>query len=1627
MSGNRVVLGAFVFLFLTAVLFGQVPPQVPPIDSMFGATSGLGTLVTVVPLDPAACSAVPMQQCVMRATVLAFTSPVSSTSALQERSQMQQVAATCASDSDPSACLINLGLGTAAGQSGSMVSVQGAQVTFSYLNTLSGTWNTISGCYQLPANTAVESAIPQSNPPQDMVYYYADCPISPTDTIRTGSPTTQIQVTYLGTQQVSGQPTLPAPAQQYTLSNPSPSTAAALSTNVNLLLAGVTTATTGGGPAVCVGVFLILGLLLASLYFSGKSPVTLLDITTPKLPAPKGVAAGGQVLLPYGWSELKGTTAKKMNSASNALGKSMAFMPGTGAAQGLMPVKEAFKGERTVASAINALGQKTNVSADKLSQLARKLPYQYGDAEHKIVAEIFDKAAKLGGRESLMAAQAKDYMMGLRTTQTLDAITGHTNIGVKSPLMKSVDKVLSTSGLTANRYAVLGGGITAGAASTVRTFQMIYRGGKKAVKEAPVLGAAVAGTTMAALSGRSVDELARTSSTARWLSRMSASDSKAVNEAWQKRQTTLHPNAAIPGVIGTYYPTTGKMSALYATLYEETLHDEMRYVLRELYKKAGMNFNMGEAEFVEMGYKDMDILKRCGYTASAQMEALDERVRSILTKTGAALSSITIEHENAGQARFDILHGALKELTTLADSRGVHLDSQLRAMNDNLKDIAMKSEPDHLKLGMVQMALEKQHNLFKGADMERVEASNAYVCHVGGDSLKGSQVFETMALRTMIWDAEHGFLHGGIKQELTSTRLNVVNRVTGLDASSEHAMAQLPEYMRNKAELEKLAARNKADMISLFSEEGKSQFQKATGKTMSSASIADIVGFTQGGGALQKSKEMTKNGKMVWWGEDKEHGISPDATLVDVKRHWITELNERENFALGQWVESRFTRSYVPYFDAGVEAQLNRMPGSTSWTVAQRTEEAKKLVLTKLLNQDMENRYNSQFAQNAYGTTHETMRFYEGQMAGLLKKVMTDPVAQGGRGMDPNDPELRALEHLDFNDPSRIKEFNDILNKYHKEVDALLKKPITYDDVAKSRQAVVMLHEGGLAYYHKGMMLSDMDRVLGGEVALKDGKGQLRKYNPDDVAINFGGNQALMQAFGSVRNSKRTEDWKGVLNAAKDWANEGSRYDYERQKVFGAVLWQYANVTHDYGKFWEQSAVSVEAKRQVTPLAPSVMRFFGAEAPALTTMLKPWRDIGLHFGDYISKVSLAAGGPVHKAVYDIAPISDYYRQHSFQLSSKILSGQALKGLSEDERVAYRAAAVDHFAYHQVWDYAIDRSPARQSTSFGVHQGWGSFFQFGPAQVFDVRSNLGASMSKGQYANFMAFYGFPMDLAGKILRPYTSMIRGMQMSMQGYASKWDATGDVLRQWNNTSPRLQEAMQSVNPFSFKWFPGKTSERLQKLNVYGGSLERHQLAGADFMAGLRQAPQDIYLNRKGVYATARTGEANPGLSHYNYRHELTPEASAAEYLFRMNEGAFMYDARVKEAAMTNTVRRTVGAEALAIRRSQELRSFGIMQNPLYGFFSPLGALWHAPIPGTPSFLTPKDWVSKYVRKSKEGAGPSISFSDRVQSVADGIGKNLTKFVQPGQLSRVVYCPLCGTPNYRGSYCKRCHQTQY
>lgn len=1590
MTSMKSLSGFAIFVLLASAVFAQ--------GGLFAEENLKESQVIIVPASDGSTT--------LNISVLVFEPSQPSATGQTGRDVMDQWAQECAGEANRIACLQRKSLeydSTSRAYQFNVTSIQGAHFVVKYFNpqgnAYRGLWTVVPGCEDVVADIEQSGYRPSEAGDVAVNYYVGQCNIAPI----AGAQTTYIRATFV-----------PQPDQditqaqaEHTHSNARISPATEFAQALSNLVTSVSQAGGAGPTLPCVGVFMIMGLLFASLYFSGRSPISLLDITTPRLPSPKGVAAGGQILAPFGYTEMKRTVGAKAAAATSAITASANALRAHGDAdteRGLRAI-DGLRGTagdraaaggafdvaqgRRIASSIFIAGRAAGFSGRDLEPLTRTLPYHYGKAEHSLVQQILEKLESMGGRHALMAMTTRDYLQSQRVFQTLETLTAHPGIGQRSAMHYRLSSTLGKA-FGSNRYA--SGGlpaiVMAGTDSTFRTARVMGRMTKAIVTEAPALARGTARTTMEMLGGaRAVEELearGRTSATAAWLA----------------GQLQKHPSKVI---VGAMFPINDKMAHMYRTLHNEALRDEMRYVLRQIYKKMGVKFDISAEELGSMGHIDMDILKRSNLQATAELATAEAEIRRILSNS--AFSS----------------QEKLAALTRLAETHGATIDHQMLAFSARLTAIEKSAEPEHEKFLSIQQAINDHNRVGMSVRSGGHISENAYVCHVGGDSLRGSQVWETMVLRTMIWDAENGFLRGGLREELLSARLNVANRLTGLNPAHEGALEQLPEHMRNATQLKAVAERNRQDLVQLFSEDGRKAFEQfSKGKNIHSATIEEMVKFMYGGNLARTGDIDPKSGRMTWRASDKELQLPNNYTMVDLKRHWVPELTAKENFAIGQWVESRFTKSYVPAFKASIEAELDRMHGSASWSVEQRGAAAKKLWVADQLAQDMEQRFNSHFGQNTYGTTRETTRFYAGVVAGFMEKALQE------KGLDNNHPDRRFLETMDITNPKHLAKLNELMKTHKEAYQSVASRDMTYDEIARSNKAIVMLHEGGYAYYKKGMMLSDMDRVMAGETAIRDNKGVLRKFIPEEVPINFGSRDDLMQQYYKTSRSRDPNEWQPFVQAAVKWAKEGG-YSYDKEKVLAHVLWNYAQTTHDYDRFWKESAVSVEAKRQVTPVAPSVLRFFGVEGHSITPVIKPFRDIGMHMGDYISKVALLSGGELHRASYDITPVSSQLRMHSFHLASKIQSGEILKGLSEAEQVAYRNVAAQHGAYVQVWQYAIDRNPWRMSTSFGTHQAWQSMFHLGPALPFRVQDNLRAYMGKGEYASFMAFYGFPMNLAGKMIRPYVGMLRGMQMSMQGYASKWDSTGDALRQWNYTEPRVLEAMQSLNPFSFRWFPGKTGDRIAKLNGMGGSLERHQLAGYDYLTGLRQAPQEIFLQKKGVYANARTEDVNPGETYYDYRMTMKADATMAEYLFRTKEAAYMYDKQLIRDAMDNTTRRTVSAEALAIRRDQELRGFGVLQNSLFGWANPVAFLWHMPMPIFPQSLTPKDIVSKYVSRSKYGHGEG--FGAGVRRVAEDLARGTSRIMQPHRISMIVYCPRCGMSNYRGSVCKNlsCKQAQY
>ena len=1479
-----------------------------------------------------------------------------------------------------------------------------AHFSFKYFNTVTNTWTEIPNCQEsnVVATSQGTSYTPSNiagQPPVTITYWFAKCDIP--SAIYSGQSHTWVRVTYVphdgDAAAIPGAPpgaTIKPSTAEYTIETAKIAPADQITLQIYNMVQG--TAQSSASQEICFGLFLLMGVLLASLYFTGKSPISLLDITTPRLPSPKGPVASGQIIAPFGYTEMKSTINKKMDDVRKAAGMLAANSLKNAALNSnyqelskamrnaKMSAAEKASGKADRDSAMQDVIIKGGImlgkSKDELMDLALIRPEKYRDAQYKYIREqILNPLLAKGGREELLARSIDDYLKGRRVMDTLLVLTAHPEVTQQSAMHYTLSNTVGKF-LGVNRYTQVGGLVSGTIDSGFRSARAGGRMVKGIVTEAPQMARGIGRTIVDLKPGRmaALESRAKTSSVA----------------AWAVRQMNTNPSNI---EIGHMFPVHDKMSHLYTTLRDEALNDQMRYVLRQWYKKANIRSDIGEAELADLGVKNIDILKRINYNSS--VHSIDQEVERILSDHTKSISE------------------KLAALTNAAKAHGAYIDSRADFVSNKLEGIEKMAIPDYIKMIHIQEALETENNRRIASSHGDKNADNAYYSHVGGDTPRGSMIWESLVFRQMVKDKEDGYKGGGIREYAMMGTLEAANRIATLAPST--GTQHLPEHMRNIGELQLVEERNRQYLKSLFTEEYAREFQSLKGKSINSASIAELVAFSLGAGKLPVSGEVDKRtGAMAWWGggsaykgTEPEHEMPKNATLLDIKRFWSPEIKARENFALGQWVQSRFEKGHITPFKASLEAELDKLSAAGNWSVERRGLEAKKLWIADLLRQDMESRFNSLYGQNTYGTTKETMRFYNGVMAGFLEQAMKN------KGLESNHESMRFIEQLDMTNPKQLARLKNLLGEHHQAFEDVISKPVTYDQIAKSNKAMVSMYEGGFAYYKKGMLLADSDRIIGGSLALKDNKGQLRAFAPEDVQVKFANRDDLAAEYGRVGQVKDPKEWDSFVNRVKSWAKEGG-YDYDREKVLAAVLWHCGTTTYDYSRYWHEAAVSVEAKRQVTPLAPSTLRFFGVDAPQLTTILKPFRDIALHMGDYISKVSLLAGGHMLRTSYDITPLSELYRQRSRELVADIGSGKYTKYLNKDEQVAFNQLAADHWRFHQVWDYAIDRHPAKASSSYGSSATFAAGFNMGPAVPYKVRDNLRAYLSKGEFTNFMALYGFPMDLAGRMLMPYQSMVRGMQMAMQGYPSKWDMTGDPMRMWDHTAPRFSEWMQSFNPFSFSWFGGKTSDRIRKLNYWGGSMERSQLAGSDFIRGLQQGPADLLHSRKGIFANLRTYDCNPGASAYNYRNTLILDSPMAEYLYRMKEGAFYHDAGVRKAALDNTTRRTISAEALAARREGELRNFGIMSNPIYGWASPLTFLLHLPLPFMPPSWTPKDIMSKWAMRAKGGHGQP--FTESMRSFAERSAAGINRFFRPDMRDRMISCPKCGIMNQRGVRCK-------
>ncbi|MEM5814616.1 MAG: hypothetical protein QXD77_02265, partial [Candidatus Aenigmatarchaeota archaeon] len=357
MTSLKYMFGALALLLLMAISYAADP---------------LETQVSLRPVNDDAT--------VVDVSVLVFTPPPGA-SGSERRAAMEEIVAQCRLD-EPSnwqSCVLRQSAAYDAAHPAAKMNVSSlrdAHLQF-YYQTTYGTEALLDACADVVASTpsTMYRTNPDTGATEEVIIYSGRCTIP--GSVYEGQVSTTVIARFPDTV-IGDQEYLPSEYRhEIRVADISPGTTLTKQLNdaIEALQRG------GGGSTLpCLGAFLILGMLFASMYFSGKSPISLLDITTPRLPAPKGVAAGGQILGPFGYTEMKATAKGKMAAAITALNAAGKNLPGASASD---PVTKGL---------LEKVDRQTISRADQAA----------GDAEQN---KAFQRALILGGRSVGMGAK----------------------------------------------------------------------------------------------------------------------------------------------------------------------------------------------------------------------------------------------------------------------------------------------------------------------------------------------------------------------------------------------------------------------------------------------------------------------------------------------------------------------------------------------------------------------------------------------------------------------------------------------------------------------------------------------------------------------------------------------------------------------------------------------------------------------------------------------------------------------------------------------------------------------------------------------------------------------------------------------------------------------------------------------------------------------------------------------------------------------------------------------------------------------------------------------------------------------------------------------------------------------
>lgn len=584
---------------------------------------------------------------------------------------------------------------------------------------------------------------------------------------------------------------------------------------------------------ICIVGFVLLGLLLATMYFSGRSPLSILDITTPSLPTPKSLTASGQVLghLVYGrmlkiTQQSLDSLKKVFKAEGDAITKDLARSGKASIANEVKRLAARYKEEDTK-KFIEALGLKMVKEGYTLTEIKNSFPTKAKDLlffskqEQGVLGQIIQRMQKMadlqmkseskalqkaGERTKFYADALHNFVVGYANKNVLRLTSGEREYewGVTGKIQKlAMFPVQGGKALVAafpslgklqvlqkipgmDRMTLLGGGIGASIVSYVRSMRITGRYGK-----------AVIGTVMRAVKKPTSAQLREMAE------KVDAPPGAPVSYLQRAYYDIYTAGAKETQRIGVIMNLDSNLSNIYHTLHKDVHYDMMRYLLKKMYEHHGVNFELSELDITDLAFDYKNgILKRMnieGNPQTASIVALNKKVRAIFSEKYMPDEEITVANiDLLDRKHNEWLRTRVTKLSSLAGEIGVDFDRLgVKRALDRIHAIA--NNPAFEDSSRAVQLYDYLVNEHKTNDPIYVPDRNKFYFTVGRDTttynrgkpgLEFSDMWNSFLLNNFIFSAENDMLggEGGIREAAMASSLHIINRMISLnpDLTGKH-------------------------------------------------------------------------------------------------------------------------------------------------------------------------------------------------------------------------------------------------------------------------------------------------------------------------------------------------------------------------------------------------------------------------------------------------------------------------------------------------------------------------------------------------------------------------------------------------------------------------------------------------------------------------------------------------------------------------------------------------------------------------------------------------------------------------------------------------------------------------